>query len=63
MEIVLHLIDHLTAILEEATNFVRINLRLTFDFDEVKCLRFAVAEINSVKKNKRTAEYVGDMTR
>jgi hypothetical protein len=63
MEIVLRLIEHLSAILEEATNFVKINMHLTFDFDEIKCLRFAVAEINSFKKNQHQAQFIGDLTK
>ncbi|ODN05984.1 Ceramide-1-phosphate transfer protein [Orchesella cincta] len=65
-ELMVHLIHHLKALIEECHNFHRINMRLSFDSQEIKFLKFAVEGILKLKltqSNKESVEFITNITR
>lgn len=60
--IIIHLIEHLKALLEECHRFHKINMRLSFDSQEIKFVKFAVDEIVKIK-NPEAVEFITDVTR
>lgn len=45
LQLVVHLIQHLKAMIEECNNFVEINMKINFGLQEIQCLQFAVIQV------------------
>ncbi|CAL8106895.1 unnamed protein product [Orchesella dallaii] len=65
-EIIVHLVHHLKALIEECHHFHQINMRLSFDYQEIKFLKFAVEGILKLKanqSNKESVDFITSITR
>lgn len=63
VEIIVHIIQHLKAVIEEVHQFHRDNLHLSFDIQEVKFLKYAIDEVATLKKHRDAVEFTICSTR
>lgn len=61
--IIVHIIQHLKALVEECHNFHKINMRLSFDYQEIKFLKFAVDEIVKLKRYHEAVDFITGITK
>lgn len=61
--IIVHIMQHLKALVEECHNFHRINMHLSFDYQEIKFLKFAVEEIVKLKRYHEAVDFITGITK